>query len=311
MKLSDIDQKLDRRLVIALSQESDFFQFVQDYPGTVPASVFNDGNRNYLDVFFPKENTKEQHIQTLLRKFEAKERKESYVVRSRINNIKDMKVLNDLLSFPPVVLNGIDLSHGEMHFYIRYHSNFDRKVSELIGNYFNDGINTRVEWLGPSPGIIAILNMINSVYTLGLVSYEFEIDDMEREKFSWIAGDSLGEVENGLVEDGSFRSLVYCSTPVDNLPEGFHVISQKDHIYEVNIKSRFLMELRKIANDLPVIRLRYFVRKNDSQLRLSLLMPWNQTHEYYSAIYQASSRSGTQVVLKHVLPFSNIIIDEI
>ena len=311
MLVRDIDRKLNRRLVISLKQSTELFEATKRFSGTLPATVFMEDNATYLNVFFPKDNENDTHFKILLRRFDAIERKDGYVVRDRINNIKDMRIVSDLLSVPSMVLNRLDIYKGEMHFYSRFHDNFSPEVSEALSRYSADNENTRIEWLGPSPGITSILELINSKYPISLLSYQVPVEQDDEILNNLISGDQyLMEIENSQSTGNKFKMLVYSSKPViDPESRGFRTISDEDCIYETHGSNRFLSEIRRRANNIPVIRLRYFVKKLGNTMEAYLFIPTNQTHEYYSLLYDIAKEENNRLIVRNYLPYSNDLWD--
>lgn len=311
MLVRDIDRKLNRRLVISLKQSTELFEATRKFNQTLPATVFVEDNATYLNVFFPKDNENDTQFKILLRRFDAIERKDGYVVKDRINNIKDMKIVNELLSIPSMALNRLDIYKGEMHFYSRFHDNYLPEVSEALSRYTADGENTRIEWLGPSPGIINILEQINSRYPISLLSYQVPVDP-DDEILNSVISDvpHLLEIENSHTHENRFKTLLYSGKPlVDLEPHEIRTISNEDMIYETYGSNKLLSEVRKRANEIPVIRLRYFVKKVGNSMEVDLFIPTNQTHEYYSLLYQIAKDEDYKLIVKNYIPYGNEIWD--
>lgn len=116
----------------------------------------------------------------LLNKFNAASRDDAYVVDSRINNLKDLAIIGKLLELPSFVINRADICKGFLNIYSRFHSSQIDAVSDLLAQYTSDSENSRVEWLGPSPGLMYVMDLINSEYPISVVTFDVSLHGDEK-----------------------------------------------------------------------------------------------------------------------------------
>lgn len=86
--LSEIEKRLDRRIEVSLKQGSEFFLSELAANEPFPCSVYNQEEKVFINVFIPKSQKNNPHFNVFLKKFKATERRDSYAITSRINNIK-------------------------------------------------------------------------------------------------------------------------------------------------------------------------------------------------------------------------------
>lgn len=307
MKVKDIDKLLDMRLVLRLRQSTELFDATANISKPLPVFIYEDDGKMFMSTYFPKESDRKD-LSLLLRKFEADEKEDSFVTTTRINNVKDLAIIGKLLDLPSMTLNRADMSSGFLNIYARFHSCNLGEVSHILSEYTSDLDNSRVEWLGPSPGIIQIMDLINSQYPVSLVTYEIKDDDNSSNCLSR-AGNVLVEVK-GTDSDNEFQSVLYAGTErEDKLPGGATRISPNEGVYRYTFSNRFLGIVRDRANRAHIIRMRFFVKPLNGKLEVSTFLPTSQVYEYYSILYDVERVESNSIVVKYLMPYSSVVWD--
>ncbi len=305
MHFKEIDKKLNMRVILGIRQETEFFDLTNEIQNKLPSYIYSVKGETWLSVYFPK-GPKDQRINLIYNKFKAIEGDNSYIINSRINNINDLKIINELSDIKSFVLNRADMRSGFLNIYARFHRNDLPEVSNLLAEYVSDTKNTRIEWLGPSPGIINIMNSINNDYPISLLTYNVPMRE-EDEDLREIARDGIIEVKNNVASNNEIRAILHSSKEHENLP----IIDRENKIYAIKLRNNFLNEVRRRANEKHTMRLRHFVRIIDDRLNISVLLPSGSIHDLYSIIYEMSRTMDKNIYVENLLPFSNEIWDAI
>lgn len=305
MLVRDIDKRLDMRLVVRLRQNTELFAATANIEKPLPVFIYEEEGITYMSTYFPKQN-RTKDLELLFRRFNAEDKEESCVITTRINNVKDLAIIRKLAELPSMTLNRADMSRGFLNISTRFHSSALDGVSRILSEYATDTQNSRVEWLGPSPGFIDIINFLNSEYPVSVIT--FEIDDGNS------SANNLSGAENVLLEvkgsnsDISFDSILY-SEPhaVNSLPSGVSEISKENGIYGYTFPNRFLQVVRDRSNKAHIIRMRFFVKPVSGKLQVTVFLPTNQVYEYYSILFDAEKSENSSIVVKYLLPYSGEI----
>lgn len=305
MLVRDIDKRLDMRLVVRLRQNTELFAATANIEKPLPVFIYEEEDITYMSTYFPKQN-RTKDLELLFRRFNAEDKEESCVITTRINNVKDLAIIRKLAELPSMTLNRADMSRGFLNISTRFHSSALDGVSRILSEYATDTQNSRVEWLGPSPGFIDIINFLNSEYPVSVIT--FEIDDGNS------SANNLSGAENVLLEvkgsnsDISFDSILY-SEPhgVNSLPSGVSEISKENGIYGYTFPNRFLQVVRDRSNKAHIIRMRFFVKPVSGKLQVTVFLPTNQVYEYYSILFDAEKSENSSIVVKYLLPYSGEI----
>lgn len=305
MLIRDKDKCLDTRLILRLRQETDLFRATAEMDNILPVFIFDEDEKVFMNTYFPKSQII-RNLELVTRKFEAVELEDSYVTTTRINNVKDLAIIRKLLDIPSMMLNRSDMSHGFLNLYFRFHSSELAEVSDLLSEYTADKKNSRVDWLGPSPGIVDILDLINSQYPVSVVTYEVEVPSEDEPLHSLLNQDILAEVKVSASEKGHFRAVLYTKGQLKTpLPPGVSNISVIDGVYGFSLSSELLSLVKEASNDAHIVRMRFFAKPHDGKLQVTVFLPSSQVYDYYSILYNVARATKNKVVVRHLLPYSS------
>jgi hypothetical protein len=309
MLVRDIDRKLDMRVILRVRQNTELFDLTREIKGKFPVFLFGRDGETWMSTYFPKE-TKSNKLEIALKKFRGIEKENSFVIDSRINNVKDLKIINKLMEIPSFIINRSDMNNGFLNVYARFHSSQLSMVSENLSVYTEDIENSRVEWLGPNPGIIKTMDLINSEYPVSVVTYIIKLNGEDR-TMSELAHnvDSMAEMKNSQMSDGKFKAVLYSNSASAGLIEGVNAISKDDGIFELETGNDILATIRDASNSDHIMRLRYFVKPRDGNLEVTVFLPSAILYEYYSVLYNIARKMKGKILAKYILPYSQDIWD--
>jgi hypothetical protein len=304
VRISDIDKKLDMRLVLKVRQNTELFNTTANLDIKFPTYIYGVDGTTWISTYVPK-GLGGNNIRLLLSKFKAVEKENSYIIDSRINNVKDLAIIQKLMDLSSFVINRADMSKGFLNLYSRFHSSQLDDVSELLAQYTADTENARVEWLGPSPGIMKVMDHINSEYPVSLITYEFSLDK-DDDLLTALSDEPgiMAEFKNNEHKDGSLSVIIYSEHIITNNIQGLTPISIDDHIYKINIKNSFLSVLRDEANNAHIMRLRYFVKMCDGKIQLNVFLPTSNAYEFSSILYEFARKKDHTLLIKYLLPYT-------
>ncbi len=305
MLVRDIDKKLDMRIVLRLREDTDLFNSTRGMTKKLPVYIYGFDGETWMATYFPKADSSSK-MDLIFKKFDATELENSFVVDSRINNVKDLKVINKLMDVPSFVINRSDMGNGFLYVYARFHNSQLRNVSSLLAEYTADSLNSRIDWLGPSNGILAITDLINKEYPISLVSYRVPIGADDRVLKEVVCEQGiLGEARNNLYKDNKISAVLYSEQDISGKYDGVDTISSRDGIYQIEIENRFHNQVRLEANKRHIMRIRYFIKPRGNELELNVMMPEASVYEYYSILYQLALKNDYNIVVSSILPYED------
>jgi|GEM_PF-1758013 hypothetical protein len=309
MLVRDIDRKLDMRVILRVRQNTELFDLTKEIKGKFPVFLFGRDGETWMSTYFPKE-PKNNKLEIALKKYHGIEKENSFVIDSRINNVKDLRIINKLMEIPSFIINRSDMNNGFLNIYARFHSSQLPMVSEDLSDYTEDMENSRVEWLGPNPGIMKTMDLINSEYPVSLVTYIIGLNGEDR-TISELAHnvDSMAEIKNSNMKNGKFKAVLYSNSASAGLIEGVNAISKDEGIFELETGNDILDMIRDVSNSDHIMRLRYFVKPRDGNLEVTVFLPSAILYEYYSVLYNIARKMRGRVLAKYILPYSQDIWD--
>ncbi len=309
MLVRDIDRALDMRLHLRLRQNTEFFKSTTDLKMALPVFIYGKGDETWMSTYFTK-SSMNQKINLIMRKFGGTEKEDTYVVDSRINNVKDLEVIKRLTEIPSFIVNRSDMSEGFLNVYARFHSSHMSEVSNLLAQYAADYENSRINWLGPSMGITNIISLIDSEYPLSLITYRVPLS-AEDSVLAGIAKEKnvIAEVKESGNSSGSISAVLYSDHVISESVEGVQAISSDDRLYKVEVSNEFYRMVRDKANEQHIMRTRYFIKPNGNDIEVNVFLPRNSVYEYYSILYDIARIHNNNVVVSALLPYSADVWD--
>ncbi len=309
MLIREVDKSLDMRLILRLRQNTELFNASSEIEVPIPVFIYDIEDKVFMRTYFPK-NRKIRNLDLIIKKFEAVELEDSFVTTTRINNVKDLAIVRKLLLLPSVMLNRADMSKGFLNLYIRFHSSILEKISALLSEYTVDTANSRIELLGPSPGLMEIMDLINSQYPVSLITYEIEVPENDENLAPMLQLNAVAEVKISTTGSGGFLAVIYTrDVKGKQLPKGMEELSVQDGLYSFTISNDILRTIREESTKSHIVRMRFFVKPGDGKLQVTVFLPSNQVYEYYSIIFNVARASNNVVRIKHILPYGRDVWD--
>ena len=309
MFIRDIDKKVDRRVVLRLRQSTDFFKSVMDLDMVLPVFIFSKGSETWMSTYFPKSEMS-QKMDLLIRKYNGVEKENSFVVDTRINNIQDLAIIDKFLDVPSFIVDRSDISNGFLNIQGRFHHSQSEKVSNLLSQLTVDSENARIDFIGPSDGLMSITDKTHSLYSLSVVGYRVPIEEEERPYTNIISDEnSIAEMRNNRYCNGRISAVLYSNAPMEEELGNESIISAQDGIYQIEVPNKFHNLVRIAANERNILRTRYFIRKRADDLDIYVFLPTRGLYEYYSTLFEISRNNGNHLQVTTLMPYSNEIWD--
>ena len=282
MKISEVHTRLDRRCVIAIRQHGGIFDIISKLDMHVPAYVFYEGEKIYLQMFFQKTIKQNPALSPVLSRKDLVEKRSYNSISERINNVESMKVISKLLEVSSVALNNVYIIMGELFFDFRFHSSRLHEINDILSEVIGLGENFRMVKMTFSRSLRERNEELHSSMPLAVVRYSVPVpQDSEISKYmKENHPDSVAEIE-GSTATGSgndVKVLFYTSTPV--LLKGIDIISERDHVYQLYVFEKTLAEGRRRGNEARIPRIAFFLTFDDGRLTDTTFVPAAEADEY-------------------------------
>ncbi|MCL6014219.1 MAG: hypothetical protein M1323_01160 [Candidatus Thermoplasmatota archaeon] len=291
MDFGDIDRVLDRRMVLTMKQDNEIFQASREVNARIPVTISDEQGKKFLFINFPGSFGEPQKNRIFLKKYDAKNIGTHYVIKSRINHVDKWKYINDLINVPSVVVNRINLKDGLLAFYFRYHHSVKNRISCILSKY-TDGEEGQIETIGPTPGLISIMDRMHEVFTLGMIQISIPVNDHRNFNEKFLKEGYISESSNNIHSGHGLSAIIYTGSAVDD--NTLNVIDSKSGIYSVNFEDPMLTEWRNRMMDIPVIRFRQFMRIVDNELKVITMLPYSQIDQAYRSFFQTMEKTGNE-----------------
>lgn len=284
MLIRDVDRKLDMMCTIALTQDSPWFGLSAKSGSVVPGYLYQEGSDTFLQMYIQKKSFSKGLQNAIKTHSSVVEKKTYYVVSEKLSDSKHMKNLTELFSIPSVITTNSYLFGKELFISFRYHSRFNEKVNKSLAIVTASKLETRIAYLGPSPGITSLLEKVNMDTPVSVVRYS-----MQASGNSELAKLSLEKDKNGLLEldprkqtPDAARLILYSNTKID---KGLTTISHDEFIYESDIREKFIVDGARLGNKSRIPRVAFFIRLRDNRLEETTFIPTVEADEYVTAFF--------------------------
>ena len=287
MFVTDIDRKLDMCMVVSFRGESDFFSIFRKYGGYAPAYGYSQGSDVFLDVFMIRNG--KTHVSELLKPFGIVTKGDYDVIRGKREQTAGTNALFvDLFGIPSLIMNGLYVEGGELYAEMRFHHSSMSAVSDVIGRFSREMKNFTLRSLGPSPGIIRMLDKINARFPLFVVGYEGllppnpvtgQIRNVER----------ITEPNFAYASPEGYRAVVYSRDELDaSITRG--VISRDEGILETYGSTPFVLDFWRTSGDRHIPRYAVFAKISEGKFTAFTFIPALVAEDQLHVIYEVAER---------------------
>ncbi|MCL6090972.1 MAG: hypothetical protein M1393_08045 [Candidatus Thermoplasmatota archaeon] len=306
MKIKDIDQRLDFRCILSLAFDTPFLKFTKNHDLNVPAFLDSRVDLSKF-LYIVEKKGFEKDLPVLLRGMKAGETDYAFIVEEDLSDNKSVEILSRLANTKTVSLNAVSARKGRLFIDFRFHNSRLNLISDIIFEMGSKDRTLIVDYLGKSPGITKILEELNSIFPITVVSYAIRLEgnlaDYERAMADF---DCIGEIQNK--SGNPLKIMIYTN---EKLPPEYsdYSIPETDNIYEFVSENPYLMEIRKLAFDKPVMRNAYFLNYKDNYLLVDNFMPKVQANDYVEVVMKVAEKEGNRLFLERVTDIDSDLWD--
>lgn len=300
--IREADRKLDMLCTIALSQDSPWFGLSAKGGSVVPGYLYQEGADTFLQMYIQKESFSTGLQNAIKTHSSVIEKKTYYVVAEKLSDSRQIKNLMELFRVPSVITTNSYLFGKELFISFRFHSRFNEQINRALAIITESELETRIAYLGPSPGITSLLEKVNLDTPVSVLRYSLPASEN-----SVIARLSLENDRNGLLEldprmqtPDSARLILYSTGRINS---GLETISDEEFIYESDIKEKYVVDGARLGNSSRIPRIAFFIRLKDGRLEETTFIPTVEADEYVNIFFTIKpDRAGKVPVLELYSP---------
>ncbi len=284
MLIRDADRKLDMMCTVALTQDSPWFGLSSRSGTVIPGYLYHEDDSTYLQMYIQKESFSKGLQNAIKTHSSVIEKNTYYIVSEKLSDEKQMANLSEIFKIPSVITTNSYLFGRELFISFRFHSLFNDDVNRALATVTSSELETRIAYLGPSPGLTSLLESVNEDTPVSVVRYSLPIP-----KDNEVVRMALDKDREGLAEldprkqtPDQARLILYSNSRID---QGITKISHDDMVYETSIHERFLVEGARLGNESRIPRIAFFIRLRGDRLEDTTFIPTVEADEYVSVFF--------------------------
>ncbi|MHB1709474.1 MAG: hypothetical protein ACYCT2_08390 [Thermoplasmataceae archaeon] len=296
------------RCVIAIRQHEGIFGITARFKGKVPAYIFNEDNKTYLQLYFNKNNGETSRLSPLLSRKDLVEKNGYYSIAERINNIEGMQAIRQILELPSVVMNDTHMENDELYLDFRFISTYSAEVNALLASFIGKNDNFRIVEIGRPMGIRERLSRISAETPIAVVQTSSAIPE-DNELIRTIAKeypDVVAEAEGRSDVREGVRVVLYSSKPLN--VDGVIEISHQSHVYEARAFEKTLIEGRRRGNEARIPRISILLGIRNGRFFDTTFVPAAEADEYISILMSIMNENRESDTILEVY---SIVRDEV
>ncbi|MDS0256875.1 hypothetical protein ApAK_04175 [Thermoplasmatales archaeon AK] len=287
--------KLDFTLQISVPLQQDFISVFSKADLAVPLhmSVVSNG----VEIFMYVSNHNMGKYESLISKFHHETKGNYKIFHVPANDLlAELRVFSSIIKVPSVVPGGFFLRSGSVHADFRFHHASFSEISLILKEIFSDDNRIRLDYLGPSFGLVSTLREINDRIPLSVLKVSYDStesaiseDDYvaEAKVFSWMEPSDCKMVAFGRAA-----------------PHGCTTIDSDNCIFECPPRSEFFKSLyhRLLKDHIPVGSIQE--SRSSGRISVQIFVPTFISDKVVNSILQLSeSVSLSNFLVELFVPF--------
>lgn len=288
MLIKDADRKLEMAITIAITVKSPWFDISSIADQEIPGYLYSNNDRIVYQTYIHRKKVSRGLHSAVMRHTRVAEKSQYYVITEELSRSMDLSSLNAILNIPSVIPTNSYVKGNEMYISFRFHSTFLQEVNSALVPLLSSDLKARIAFLGPSPGIVSILNDINANTAISVVRYtlsipsDYEIVDLAVKKDR----EGLAELDPRTQQETLARLILYSNIP---LRGNITAISETEMIYEASLQKRFVVESKSLEPGSRIPRIAYFLRISGERVEETVFIPEVEAQDYLNILFGKGS----------------------
>ncbi len=295
MDFTDVDQVLDKRVVLRYSGNLPVSSFSQNFNYSFQFGLNFADNELELSYFIPEEMAESREIAIFIAQSKARKQGGLYFVNYILPDPTFFSALKSIGTVSrSTVMDSLLLKNGEYYLSIRFNRNDLKAISKTLLKYSGEIPGLSVGYLGDNQGLKSVLSQVNE--ESNLVRFEWEVDVPEDSRkvdpFRSLGDEWVSEIRFMSKSDRIsqiVRTKEALKTPEKN---GLYPVSPKDNLYEYQFKAdgSLISDFHARANNAKLLRFGRILHYEEGLLRIASIIPKAQVDEMLKILRKSNEK---------------------
>lgn len=297
------ETNLDMQCILTLEGDFPVEKFSKEYELFVPASIIIKKDHVELMYYLPESVDNTRDVNIFLKSFKARKIGRVWTIYTNSKHFPELRYMKTLTNIPSVVFDAMYLENGVHYLYFRFHHSFVKTVSEALMEGENIPRGLSIEYLGPSKGLLNILQKINEKLSLSIISVTTKPpkEELGIDRNPVSSGNWTREIKV-VAESDNIQAVYFTDGPL-KLEQGQKVstVCENEHIYEAKTENKVIGFYSSINGRIALPTVSRIQRFDGSSFRIETVLPDLFKSEYLIKISESLSR----------FPEWNIVLEDV
>ncbi len=280
MLVNEFDTKLDMQGILTLDLDMELLNAAKKFNVYAEGSLSLNNGGIELYAYIPTQKPLSREAEIFISRYPHNKLGNTYSLKTDSNQCGDLMKLRDLLLIKSVMVDDVYYSGGLLHIIFRFHSSQLKKVSDFILRAKRELPDLVPEYLGRSPGLVKILNRIDSRIPLYYISLDTTPPASEINGDNNPVGVPTWTREIEYLSGGKIGAIYYLSDSIEADNDRVDVISARDGVFRVFSANPILEFLSEKMSQLPIMAVSRSQRFEKTRLKMDVIPP-----EVYASPY--------------------------
>ena len=301
MNVKDIDTKLDMKLKLVISDNTDIFRWSKLHDLVMSIFIKEDSKNpeNYYFQAFIMKNKVHSEVKELIETYSPVETENYYMLSHPIINTKILSLIKELWTIPSIAFGETTIESGKLIMRIRFHRLYKKDLSLILNKYLAIPYFVDDMTLTESEGGIVLLGNKNSRMPLSIIQYSIPVSDHSEDYAVQILekNNGIAQVVENPYNKNDFKVIIFTENHVKER-NGFTCISGEDNIYETYASNKLLSLIRDKTNSRGIFRNLLLIIIKNGRMYSNSVIASNRIMEYTKMVFSSSLELYGQNVVK-------------
>ncbi len=280
MLVNEFDTKLDMQCILSMDLDVELLNAAKKYNVYAEGSLSLNNGGIDLYAYIPTQKPLSREAEIFISRYPHSRLGNTYSLRTDSNGCGELMRLRDLLLIKSVMIDDVYYSEGLLHVIFRFHSSQLKSVSDFILKTKQQLPGVVPEYLGKSPGLLKILDHIDSRIPLYYISLDTTPPPSQLDPENNPLGIPSWTREIEYLSGGKIGAIYYTPSAIRADNEKVDVISERDGVFRVFSANPILEFLSEKMSKLPIMAINRAQRFEKSRLKMDIILP-----EVYASTY--------------------------
>lgn len=293
MLLKDVEKRLEMECTIAVPLKKAMLNVSSKYETYVLSRLLLEDHRTYVQLYFLKNKLPGSLVSLLMASRNVENRPGYYLLTEEITGKDSEKLIDDLTGIPSVMFSSSKLRKSEILLTFRFLRSDIESVNAYVEQLTGDDGTAYMVYLGPSEGIVSMIDSIHGSNPLSVIKFDVDISDTPLAgKFS--REDSpVSEADSIIGSESGRKVLLYTESEIAGL-ENFRVGSGT---YLMNTANHAIEKLRLAVFEERTPVCGSYARYSGNKVEATIFVPETETDSFIEILFRQTDALKFQLKL--------------